>query len=187
MLSTAMLLAKYPQAKAFLMERGWSAEKIESMPVCQTVLIAALRQYNEMRDDMFKGLCLPYPEAHKEAKKFEAKLHEIMQNGEEIMPIGSILLPAVSAAKNAEIRTEREIVILRVFEAIRLYGAAHDGKLPDRLSDITEVPVPLDPFNGTAFIYNRIGDTAILESPAPSGTPIGYWLRYEIRFAQKGK
>jgi hypothetical protein len=99
-----------------------------------------------------------------------------------------MLLPAVSAAKAAEARIERDIAILRVFEAIRLYGAAHGGKLPDKLSDIAEVPIPNDPMNGTAFIYHRIHDTAILESPAPPGTNLeSYWLRYEIHFASKGK
>jgi hypothetical protein len=101
-----------------------------------------------------------------------------------------MLLPAVSAAKAAEARSERDIAILRIFEAIRLYAAAHDGQLPEKLSDITEVPIPNDPIHGTAFIYNRIDtdNTAILEAPGASGLPNNaYWLRYEIHLESKGK
>jgi hypothetical protein len=186
----AMLMAKYPQAKAFLIERGWAADKVEAMPVSQVVMIAALRQYEEIKDEQFKWMYLPYPEAVGGMKKAHARMMEIIRSGQEILPIASMLMPAVSAAKAAEARAERDIAILRVFEAIRLYAAAHDGQLPEKLSDITEVPIPNDPIHGTAFIYNRIDtdNTAILEAPGASGLPNNaYWLRYEIHLESKGK
>ena len=187
-LSVFILLEKYPQAKSFLTERGWTANMLEDMPVCQVVLIAALRQYEEIRDDMFKWIYLPYPEAVAGMKKADAKMKEMIKSGQEIMPITSILMPAISTAKNTETRTERDIAILRIFEAMRLYAAAHEGHMPDRLSDITNVPVPIDPISGTAFIYNRIDNMAILEAPAPSGLTLdAYWLRYEIHLESKGK
>ncbi|MGA2799561.1 MAG: hypothetical protein ABSE63_18415, partial [Thermoguttaceae bacterium] len=159
------------------------------MPVCKVVLIAGIRQYEEIQDEMFKWMYLPYPEAVAGMKKADAKMMEFFHSGQEILPLASILLPAISAAKTAEARTERNIAILRIFEAIRLYAAAHKGQLPEKLSDITEVPVPNDPIHGTAFIYNRtdLDNTAILEAPAPSGlNSEAYWLRYEIRLESKG-
>ena len=134
------------------------------MPVCQVLLIAAVRQYEEIQDEMFKWIYLPYPEAVEGMKKADAKMKEMIQSGQEIMPLVSVFMPAISAAKNTEARTERNIAILRVFEAMRLYAAAHGGHMPEKLSDITKVPIPIDPIYGTAFIYNRIDNMAILEA-----------------------
>lgn len=187
-ISAAMLMEKYPLAKKFLIERGFSADDVENMPVSEVVLLATFRQYDEMRDELFKWMYLPYPEAIAGMKRGDSKMMEIFRNGQEILPFGSLLLPAVSAAKVAEARTAREIAILRTFEAIRLYAAAHDDQLPEKLSDITDVPVPIDPVHGTPFIYNRIYNTAILEAPGGSGLdPKHYWLRYEIHIESKGK
>jgi hypothetical protein len=186
---TALLLIEsYPRAKAFLIERGWAADKVEAMPVSQVVLIAGIRQYAEINDDLSKWMYLPYSEAYAGMRKANAKMKELFRNGQEIIPLASLLLPAMSTAKAAEARGERNIAILRIFEAIRLYAAAHDGRLPDKLSDITDVPVPIDPLHGTAFIYNRIDETAILEAPGlPGLNPESYWLRYEIHIESKGK
>jgi hypothetical protein len=182
------LLEKYPQAKAFLIERGWPADKVEAMPICQVTLIAALRQYDELRDEMFKWLFLPFSEASQGTKNADNKIREFCRSGQEILPIGSIILPAVGAVKNAEVRGERQIAALRILEAIRLYGASHDGQLPEKLGDITEVPIPLDPVHGVPFIYYCQGKTAYLESPPPRNmAPQHYYLRYEIQFESKGK
>ena len=186
--STVMLMEKYPLAKDFLIQRGFSAGDVENMPICEVVLLAAFRQFDEIRDELFKWMYLPYPEAIAGMKKANAKMTELFRGGQEIMPLASVLLSDISAAKIAEARTERNIAILRIFEAIRLYGAAHGGQLPERLSDITEVHIPIDPILGTAFIYHRIEDAAILEAPAPSGLNLEvYWLRYEIHLESKGK
>ena len=64
----------------------------------------------------------------------------------------------------AETRCEWTVATLRVFEALRLYAASHDGQWPDRLSDITEVPIPLNPFDGKPFVYQRHGNKAFLTS-----------------------
>jgi hypothetical protein len=187
--STALLIEKYPLAKAFLIERGWAAVKVEDMPVCQVVLIAGLRQYEEIQDELFKWMYLPYPDAIAGMKKSDVKMRDIFRSGQEILPLASLLLPAISAAKAAEARTEREIAVLRIFEALRLYTAAHEGQLPEKLSDITEVPIPMDPIHGTPFIYHYLMDnTVILEAPRASGlNPEAYWLRYEIHLESKGK
>jgi hypothetical protein len=73
---------------------------------------------------------------------------------------------------------------LRVLEALRMYAAAH-GKLPDKLSEITEVPVPVNPFDGKPLTYRRDGDKAELgcEVEGPRNQP---W-RLEITLVGKGK
>jgi hypothetical protein len=51
----------------------------------------------------------------------------------------------------------------RVIEAIRMYAAQNGGKLPQSLSEITVVPVPVHPRFGTPFPYKLAGGTATLE------------------------
>ena len=53
---------------------------------------------------------------------------------------------------------------------LRLYAAAH-GKLPGKLADITEVPIPIDPFTGQPLDYRLDGDQATLTVPPPAGEP----------------
>lgn len=60
---------------------------------------------------------------------------------------------------------ERKIAALRCIEAIRLYAAAHGGKLPATLGEIKEVPIPVDPITGKAFEYEAHGDKAKLAAP----------------------
>jgi hypothetical protein len=108
----------------------------------------------------------------------------LKEAGRETIPVARLLLPAVSALKHAETRINWHVAQLRVLEALRLYAAAH-GRLPDRLSEIAEVPVPVNPYDGKPFTYRRDGDRAVLgcEEAGPRGLP---W-RCEITLAGKGK
>jgi hypothetical protein len=63
-------------------------------------------------------------------------------------------------------RHDRRIAGLRAVEALRLYAASHEGKLPEALSQVKEVPVPDDPATGKPFEYRRDGVAALLLSPA---------------------
>lgn len=45
---------------------------------------------------------------------------------------------------------------------LRSYAAANGGKLPERLEDVKETPVPANPVTGRPFEYRFDGDTATL-------------------------
>jgi len=184
-----LTLRNYGNAKRFLIARGRSAAEVEAMPVPKAVLLYTVSLYDEVRDDMFKWFNLPYWEAGPGFDLAEKRLKEkVAGQRSEIIPLATILLPALGGANAARARHEREFAVLRVFEALRLYGAGHN-RLPDKLSDITEVPIPVDPLTGSAFVYRRTGDTAWLEAPPPAGESparFGTW-RYHITFVPKGK
>ncbi len=183
-----LTLRNYPDAKRFLIARGHSAAEVEVMPVPKAVLLYTMSLYDERRDDMFKWFNLPYPEFRAHYQRAEKRLMEVSRQRREIIPLAAILLPALGSANAARARHERDFAVLRVFEALRLYGAAHN-RLPDELSDITEVPVPADPVTGSPFVYRRSGDNARLEAPPPAGEwpgRFGTW-RYDIQFVPKGK
>ena len=42
------------------------------------------------------------------------------------------------------------------------HAASHDGKLPDSLGQIAEVPIPDDPATGKPLEYHRAGKAALL-------------------------
>ena len=81
-------------------------------------------------------------------------------------------------------RIDREVASLRVIEALRIYAARHDGRLPERLDDIDQVPVPNNPATGKPFVYRLEGTTGILDLPL-SDHIAGSGRRYEIQIAAK--
>jgi tetratricopeptide (TPR) repeat protein len=81
-------------------------------------------------------------------------------------------------------RLDRHVAILQCIEAVRLYAAAHEGKFPKRLSDITLVPVPDDPVAHKAFVYTRTGAKAVLEMPALKGITDRDTIRYELNLKE---
>lgn len=180
-ITTALALKGYPMARQGLIDRGYKPDEVEAMPVPKVVLLYTMQTYEDLRDDLFKWFGVPYWQARPGLQKAQENLKDGLRR--EVIPFASMLLPALQAAHFAGARGERTIAVLRVIEAIRLYGAAHDGKLPEKLSEITDVPVPTDPTTGEPFMYRRSGEIAVLESPGGKG----HGLRYEITFAQKGK
>ena len=48
---------------------------------------------------------------------------------------------------------DRQLAALTAVEALRSYAAAHDGKLPEKLADVTATPVPENPATGEPFEY----------------------------------
>ncbi len=180
---TARTAQRYPQAKRRLIESGRSPEEVAAMPVAQVVLLYTMQIYDESRDALFKWFALPYPEAKAGFDKFQTAWTNVRDR--EIVPLFSVLAPATGAVANASARHERSFAMLRTIEALRMYAAAHDGRGPKQLEDITEVPVPSDPATGKPFIYRADGDTAILEAPLLGGmVQKQFGLRYEITFAR---
>jgi hypothetical protein len=91
------------------------------------------------------------------------------------------LIPAGIKVRRAQARLEQRIALLRHVEALRMYAAAHDGKLPARLSDFP-VPLPNDPFTGKPFRYEVAGDTAHFRGspPASEAKVPAYNVHYQV-------
>jgi hypothetical protein len=178
---TVLSIKGYPTAKRALIQQGLPLQEVEAMPVPQVILLYTLQTYEDHRDQSVKWLYVPYREAIDGLDEAEKALEQNRQEQREIFPLVQMFTPATKALRTAMVRSEREIAVLRVIEALRLYGASHNGRLPERLSDVTEVPVPDDPVTGRPFAYRLDGDTAVLEGPPlmprdPS--------RFEISFAK---
>ena len=178
-----LALKAYPAAKRALIAQGRKPEEVAALPVLQVILIDGLQQYQRVRDDYFKWASLPYLQARAGWKKADAELRRIAREH----PGATLFLafvPHLQTVPVAMLRLDRRVAALRCIEAIRLYAAAHDGKLPAKLGDITEVPVPNDPVTGKNFVYQVKGDRVTLrDPPLADGQPaLRFPLHYELTF-----
>jgi hypothetical protein len=159
-------------ARRRLVEVGLPEERLLSFPAGQVVLLDAKREYEVRRDELMKLMNLP-------AWQVEALVPKAKASKES--DLFDFVLPAVDKVRRAQSRLEQRIALLRHVEALRLYAAAHDGKLPEKLADVG-VPLPDDPFTGKPFRYNAEGATAHVRGSPPPGLekePV-YNVHYEV-------
>jgi hypothetical protein len=125
---------------------------VQQFPPTQVILLDEKRAYEVQRDERVKLLAL-------------APWQIAQTGGAGPVRRGAFadLLPDVLKTRQAQGRLEQRIALLRHVEALRLYAAAHDGKLPLKLSDCS-VPLPDDPFTGKPFRYHLDGTTAHLRA-----------------------
>ncbi len=179
MIAGAMKL--YPRAKARLIEQGHPAETVEAWPPLHVILLDQHQQFRAVSDSIFKWTYVPYTQARNGLKQADQEMSQLyQQDGAAMANPFLIFLPATQRICFLDARLARDIAMLRCIEAIRMYAADHDGKLPRSLAEITAVPLPTDPLNGGAFHYELAGGKAILESAIPPDGGPKDGLRYEI-------
>ncbi|MBW3542070.1 MAG: hypothetical protein KY476_17510 [Planctomycetes bacterium] len=183
-MAQGFVLMGYSRAKQELIAAGYDRKRVESMPVAQVAAIYQARLYRHIHDEMLKWTFLPYSESGGRREPTEKMLIEQRYLGppghtKEIVPIASMLMPAVFQALEAQHRLETRTAGLRAVEAIRMQAAANDGRLPASFEEVTVVPVPLNPRDGKPFPYRVEDNTAVLEVPGPENQPKITW-RFEL-------
>jgi hypothetical protein len=169
----------FPIAKRALIERGTPAKKVEAMSVYQAGLLYWVQLHHELVDAYTKVYSMPYPQAMEGFRVASERAQQAKAEGRELVPLASTLEPVMEATRSAVVKDDRRFAILRLIEALRLHAASHDGKLPDKLSDISEVPLPDDPVTTKPFEYRREGDKAFIQGPKVGDVS----LQYEITMA----
>lgn len=179
-------LTVYPAARKYLLEHARNPKLLDAMPAIQVVLIYNLDQYDRLRDDLFKWARVPYWEALPGLKRAEEEVKKLRVRSGIGLDLAGAFLPSIGKVRFAQDRLERRLAALRCIEAIRLYGAFHGGKLPEKLSAIQEVPVPIDPVTGKEFEYRLEGNQAILSAPPPPGEKpeVNNTLVYKIQMVR---
>ena len=171
-----------PTLKRELIQRGHAQEELERMPASQVVVLHTAETFDEMRDDVFKWFPLPYWQAHQGIEAARARLIGGAGPKTPGAALAQVVLPALGACHARQTWSESHVAALRLVEAIRLYAAAHDGRLPTSLDDVTEVPIPVNPFTGQPFEFRLEGKTALVEA---GGVPQGWRIRqYRITLAE---
>jgi hypothetical protein len=185
-----------PRARQYLLGHGEDKQRVRVMPPDQAVGAYLCREYRAAEEELWKSWTLPFPEAHAQMLRSWHDLAPGRPPAVDNPLIRANLVPASFGAppdyRTPELfharfdatRTDWNIAILRVIEALRDYAAGHDGLPPDRLDQVTDLPVPADPFTGRPFGYRREGRTATLDAPAPAdiGPTAGH--RYELTFSK---
>jgi hypothetical protein len=151
-------------ARRRLVEYGILEERVTRFPAEQVLLLDEKREYEVLRDDIMKIMTLPVWQAQK-LGIWDKPIPRAMEPNK---PLFAFVLPAVHKVRFAQARLEQRVALLRHVEALRMYAAEHDGKLPAKLSDLP-VPVPDDPFTGKPFRYEVDGATAHLRGSPPRG------------------
>lgn len=178
---TANVMRAYPAAKRALVERGFNFEAVANMPVAQVILLNEMGTFTELRDDAAKWFFLPYPDAVQGLDAADKRHAAQARERRTVLPLDETFLPAMKSVRGAQVRCDRMLAALRVLEALRIHAAANEGRLPAKLSDVTEVPVPDDPVTAAPFEYALRDGVARLRSPSVTGQAIDY----EIRMAEK--
>jgi hypothetical protein len=183
----AAAAAELPAARRSLTARGYPAEKVNSLPMQQAVLLFHMSRYDDLRDDLLKWLNLPPWQAHAGLEKAYAAVKA--SEGDLRTPLVPMLaatlplfIPSMQKTLAAQQRIERQFAGFRCAEALRLYAAAHGGKSPAKLADVTEAPLPIDPVTGKGFdeFYSVPDGTGVLTVPPPPGMPAQLGRRYEL-------
>jgi hypothetical protein len=163
--------------------RGLTTARVEAMPPAQVLLIYLVGVYHELRDDGYRALGLPYPQARPLVEVYQKRVVAVPTSEGHL--IARMFLSNLPKILQAEIRLARYFALLRVIEALRMHAAAHEGQLPDKLDDVKEVPVPADPGTGLPFEYRREGDTVTLTSQIPGDPSPGNGLRFRVTIRKK--
>jgi hypothetical protein len=159
-------------ARRRLAESGVPAERLAQFSTYQVILLDEKREYEIQRDEVMKFLGLPTWEAVPRLANYKAPEGHLIAN---------LLVPALYRVRASQGRLEQKVALLRCVEALRLFAAAHGGKLPAKLAD-AGVPLPLDPFTGKPLRYELKDGVAHLRGTAPKGyaEQTAFNLHYEI-------
>jgi hypothetical protein len=168
-----------PAARKYLAEvMGMSAARIEAMPPAEVLLRYMTNNYHEMRDELFRCTYAPFPQSRRLAQEAEARLKAAPDT--EGGQVATMFLPAVPKVQLAQNRIERKLAALRTIEALRMHAAAHGGQPPDKLEEVTIVPIPNDPGTEKPFEYERDGQTGTIISRIPGEKLETAGLRYRV-------
>jgi hypothetical protein len=174
-----------PEAKRYLTEQlHLPADKVDAMPPAQVLLLCLEGIKDDFRDDFFKSVYLPTPQAISMAEAALKRMKSTPHKETTRLPL--LLLPAIPKVIYRTSQLDRKIAALRTIEALRLYAANHEGQLPDKLADITDVPVPNDPGTGMPFQYQRDKDTAtVIAPPLKEASDTKTGQRYRLTVKEK--
>jgi len=76
---------------------------------------------------------------------------------------------------------DRKNAALQCIEALRIHAGSHDGKFPEKLDDVTDLKIPVDPVTQKPFSYKSTGSEAVLELEGTEGSEGRDAVRYELK------
>lgn len=163
-------------ARKQLIQWGLSPEKVAAMCAEQVLAVEVSMQLRDLGDEMLAACLLPYPAAKSAAQAVQSrwmKKADFFSAQNIGSKLSKMLLPAYSNWIDAELRVQSTHHRLLTIEAVRHYAATHDGKLPQSLAELTELPPQIDLHTGELVGYEL-----------KSG-PEGEWAEFSIQIPVK--
>ncbi|WP_020467855.1 hypothetical protein [Zavarzinella formosa] len=163
------------RARLDLVSPTRSGQMLEKYPPEQVVFLAIISKAEARQHESMKYAMLPFHQVQEQLMASEP-------NSE--MPPEVAVTYSLSVwlrkPRVAQARLEQRIALLRSVEAVRLYAAANEGKLPPDLK-ATGVPVPLDPVTGGPIQYQVTDGKAVIHGAPPKGLEKDpTWIRYVV-------
>jgi hypothetical protein len=175
-------LVAYPDAKQRLIAGGMAADEVDTMPVAQVIAVDTAREYRRIADEQEKWWYVSFEDAKKNRQRADSVFE-----GPSVFNFGkmvaNLLLPAINAARTAQMRLDWQKNALLTIEALRMHAAAN-GSFPESLDDIRVVPVPENPITHKPYVYRLEDGMAVLELPLSDGMPGIAW-RFEMKLAEQ--
>jgi len=161
-------------ARQRLIDLGLAEERVKAFLPLQVVLLDEKTKLEVRLHDELKLMTLRYWE-------FEAHFQKSPVSGDLSDELLHVFTGGLDKVRKSQARLEQRIALLRHVEAIRIYAAEHDGKLPASLND-SAVPLPVDPFTGQPFRYSVDGNLAEVRGcpPRAEANNAAYNARYVI-------
>jgi hypothetical protein len=151
----------YPSGRDRLLAEGMKPEEVEKMTVYQVVAPFVLQKISEAYDRIQVTASFPPGSSH---TAIDFEVHDYLKGQTPVDVYLSLMMPAVDSAQRASLRMQQMYELHKIIEAIRYYAAVHDGRLPDSLGAIKEVPVAtIDPMSGKPFGYRVEGRTVKID------------------------
>lgn len=150
-----MLTLSGEDAKARLKESGYDPSKLDKLTPLQASLVDAGRELKTRSDELLKAIKVRGPEGDALRERVHADVERwaSTRSGTAAGMIGGLLFPATQNIHEVLLRIEMQRQRLIAVEALRAYAAAHGGRLPAALSELSDTPVALDPFSWQPFGY----------------------------------
>lgn len=190
--SRRLVQSAYARAKEHLLHDGASSKDLEGMSADEVVGTYLCQQYNSAADELWRAWTLPYWQSEPQILRVWHALKPDRSPALDNPLIQSLTvvvdnhvnytLPAVLRIRYELERPSRQIALLRTIEALRDYAAIHEGQPPERLEQITELPLPIDSLTNKPFAYRLDGRVATLDAPPPFGRSVYSGWRYVLTF-----
>ena len=166
-----------------LIEDGFPEATVKLYRPEQVLLHHLLKRADIERDEVLKWLQLPYWQVEEQIRTLPPLAAEDVEG-----KIVRGLIFAGDKVRIAQARVDARLGMLRLVEAIRLYGAANAGQFPATLEAL-KLPLPTDPFSGKSFKYTLKDGTATLQGATPRGMEKSpaYNVRYELTWRKEPK
>ncbi len=163
----------YPDAKMYLIKKGWNRETVNSMDRLRVIALFLTSKRRLLTHRILTLLSLP---RHKWGNRYTRLANDITGLRVDLYAFSNWerffledIYAVFESLVNKEGVIDRQVAALRCIEAIRLYRGTHKGGMPASLEELS-VPVPVDPLSGTGFQYTKEAKRSTLSAPSvPSG------------------